>query len=496
MQTKLIDKQAASARFEVTIPAQDVDKTFGAILTSVARQVKVPGFRPGKAPKAVLVQRVGQDALNQEVRDALVETNYPKAVKELELTPVHAHFHADEPSEGSDYTFEVEVDLYPEFTLPDLNEIIIDTAAPPLTDDMVEAAVKDLQRENATLVPVDRAVEPGDYVLVETLRDGEESGSVLPIDLERVDAAFAQQLLGKAMGDVVELSLASGSDEGDEYDEDEDSVDATGADESGTDESGTEGSSTEEEATETPAAPELPKLTVLVKDVKEKEKPEADDELAKTLGFETWPEVEAKIRENIQRELEGEAFQAQREEFIDKLIQETTLELPKSLVNRRKATLLNNLAQELQQNGVGLEAYLANLDETDKRTEFDAELQEAAELGVKRDMVLERLLDDRGTTLSAKEFDDAVRYLAARENQDVSRFRREAGEEWLSSYRFALTRDKAVRETVRELLGQTETDDEDEFDDEGAGAEDAGAEDAGAEASEETAEMSAEVEAE
>ena len=474
MQTKLIDKQAASAKFEVTVPAQDVDKTFGAILTSVARQVKVPGFRPGKAPKAVLVQRVGQDALNQEVRDALVETNYPKAVKELELTPVHAHFHADEPSEGSDYTFEVEVDLYPEFTLPDLGEIIIDTAAPPLTDDMVAEAVKDLQRENATLVPVDRAVEPGDYVLVETLRDGVESGSVLPIDLERVDAAFAQQLLGKAMGDVVELSLASGSDDEDEYDEEDDPDDAD------TGESGTE-----EEIAASAAATELPKLTVLVKDVKEKEKPEADDELAKTLGFETWPEVEAKIRENLQRELENEAFQAQREEFIDKLVQETTLELPKSLVNRRKATLLNNLAQELQQNGVGLETYLANLDETDKRTEFDAELQQAAELGVKRDMVLERLLENRGTTLSAKEFDDAVRYMASRENQDLSRFRREAGEEWLENYRFALTRDKAVRETVRELLGQTETD-EDDFEDESTGNEDAAAE-----ASEQAAEVSA-----
>ncbi len=466
MQTKLIDKQAVSAKFEVTVPAQEVDKTFGAVLNTVARQVKVPGFRPGKAPKAVLVQRVGQDALNQEVRDALVETNYPKAVRELDLSPVHAHFRAEEPSEGSDYTFAVEVDLYPEFTLPDLKEIIIDTAAPPLTDAQVEEAVKELQRENATLVPVDRAVEPGDYVLVETLRDGEESGSVLPIDLERVDAAFARQLLGKTIGDTVELTLASGEDEDDEdaYDEDTDG--------------------TETEAAEKDPAAELPKLTVVVKDVKEKEKPAADDELAKTLGFETWAEVEAKIRENLQQQLDGEAFQAQREEFIDKLVQETSLGLPKSLVNRRKATLLNNLAQELQQNGVGVDAYLTNLDTTGKREEFDAELQASAEAGVKRDMVLERLLDERGTTLGPKEFDDAVRFMAAREKQDVSRFRREVGDEWLENYRFMLTRDKAVRETVRELLGQDETGDEDagDFDDDNfddSSFEDAGFDDEG-----------------
>ena len=460
MQTKLIDKQAISAKFEVTVPAQEVDKTYSVILSSVARQVKVPGFRPGKAPKAVLVQRVGQDALNQEVRDALVETNYPKAIKELELSPVHAHFHAHEPSEGSDYTFEVEVDLYPEFKLPDLNEIIIDTAAPPLTDDMVEQAVQDLQRENATLIPVDRAVQPGDYVLVETLRDGEESGSVLPIDLERVDEAFAEQLLGKAMGDVVELVLTS-----DRTEEDTDVADEAAEDPTDPDADG--------DAAAASSNSDRPKLTVLIKDVKEKEKPEADDELAKTLGFETWEEVDAKIRENLQRQLDSEAFQAQREEFIDKLVEETTVELPKSLVNRRKASLLNNLAQELQKNGVGLEAYLQNLDNTGKREEFDAELQESAELGVKRDIILERLLEERGTQLGAKEFDDALRYMAARENKDVARFRREMGDEWVANYHFLLTRDKAVRETVRELLGQTVTDEDDEtvedeqFEDEG-----------------------------
>ena len=272
MQTKLIDKQAVSAKFEVTVSAQEVDKAFGTILHTIARQVKVPGFRPGKAPKAVLVQRVGQDALNQEVRDALVETNYPKAVEELDLSPVHAHFHADEPSEGSDYTFEVEVDLYPEFTLPDLNEIIIDTAAPPLSDDMVEEAVEDLQRENATLIPVDRAAERGDYVLVETLRDGEESGSVLPIDLERVDEAFARQLIGKTMGDVVELTLTSGRDEDNADDEDIDDEDDVAEATAVADTEDADANKDEPEDAEALAAAEIPKLKVVVKDVKEKRK--------------------------------------------------------------------------------------------------------------------------------------------------------------------------------------------------------------------------------
>ena len=444
MQTNLIDRQPVSAKFEVTIPAQEVDKTYDEVFRTLSRQVRVPGFRPGKAPKGVIIQRIGQDALNQEVRDALVEANYPQAIRELELIPVDARFNAEEPSEGSDYTFEVELELFPDFNLPDLQEIVIDTAAPPLTDQMVEEAVAELQRENALQVPVDRPVQAGDYVLVETVREGEEEGSVLPIDLERVDEAFAHQLIGKAMGDEVELNLASGQDAAEDGEESRD------------DEVGAAGEGDGEGEVEAAAAPELPKLKVIIKDVKEKEKPEVDDEFAKTLGFESWDEVDAKIRENLQAELDADAFQEQREEFIEKLVEETTVELPPSLVNRRKSSLLSNLTRELQQAGATLEDYIKNLDESENREAFDAELQESAEAAVKRDLVLERLLDARGTTVDNKEFNDALTYMAARERKDLATFQREMGQEWLTNYRFLLARDKAVREAVRELLGEEE----------------------------------------
>ena len=441
MQTNLIDRQPTSAKLEVTIPAQEVDKTYTEVFRALSRQVRVPGFRPGKAPKGVIIQHIGQDALNQEVRDALVEANYPQAVRELELVPVDARLNAEEPTEGSDYTFEVDLELFPDFDLPDLSEIVIDTAAPPLTDQMVEESVAELQNENALQVPVDRPVEPGDYVLVETVREGAEEGeaSVLPIDLERVDESFAKQLIGKSMGDEVELNLTAGQDEAED-----DEVEAAGEEDG-------------EGDMEAAKAPEMPTLKVIIKDVKEKEKPDVDDEFAKTLGFETWSEVDAKIRENLQAELDAEAFQEQREEFIEKLVEETTVDLPPSLVTRRKSSLLSNLTRELQQAGLTLEDYLENLEKGEKREEFDAELQESAEAAVKRDLVLERLMDARGTTVDNQEFNDALTYMAARERKDLATFQREMGQEWLTNYRFLLARDKAVRETVRELLGEETT---------------------------------------
>lgn len=453
MQTKLISKESVSANFEVTISASDVDTTYQRVFSSLSRQVKVPGFRPGKAPKGVLLKRVGQEALNEEVKEALVNANYPKAVQELDLNPVHANISkADDPVEGSDYTFEVTVDLYPEFDLADLDEIIIDTEAQTISDDMVQESIEQLRNENATHIPVERAIEANDYIMIETIRDDEEEGegSAMPIDLERTGEHLAAQLIGKTIDDVIELDL-SGGETAEEDDELEASSEASDED-------------ADDDAEEKAEAAELPTLKVRIKDVKEKEKPEADDELAKTLGLETWAEVEDVIRKNLQTEQDNQAFDNQREEFIDKLVEGTDLDLPAHLVNRRKVNLIENLAEDLKkQADTGLDAYFKKLEEDGKREEFDQELQESAEQGVKRDLVLEKLLEDRGTSMSDKEFNDAISYMAYREGSQASKFKKDMGERWLENYRFLLTRDKAIREVVNEKLGLNDSSDTEEI---------------------------------
>jgi trigger factor len=199
---------------------------------------------------------------------------------------------------------------------------------------------------------------------------------------------------------------------------------------------------------------------VRVDDVKAKELPEPDDAFAVSLGFETWEQARAEIRAGLTASLEREAERAQREEFIDRLVAATTVELPAYLVNRRKAGLLQDLAEDLQrQQRMTLDAYVDTLEQRGTRAEFEAELQQAAERGVKRDLVLEALLERRGTTVSDDEFDAAVRQMAARRRLDVARFRSEMGETWLENYRFLLARDRAVREAVAEKTGRARRED-------------------------------------
>ncbi len=419
METTLVDKQAVKATIEVTVEAQEVDAAYDRVLTTYARQVRVPGFRPGKAPRGVLIKRIGEETLADEVREAIIDQSYPDAIREHELNAIHAHAHGDRPSEGEAFRFELHLDLYPEFELPDVSGIVLDTEAEAIGEERIEETVEGLRREHATQVPVDRPAEAGDLVLIETVgEDGEprEEGSVMPVDLETVGDALAEQLLGHAIGDVVELSLEDPTVEGD-------------GDQPGT-----------------------TTMRVRISDVKAKEKPEADDEFAKTLGFDDWNAVLAAIRESLERQVEERADEERRDEFVEKLMEHTEVELPAYLVNRRRMNLLENLAADLRKQGMAFDAYLAKLDEDDKREEFEAELQQSAERGVKRDLVLEKLLETHPVDVSDEEFRDAVRYLAAREGKDADALRRERGDEWMNNYRFLLMRDKALRQTVHALV--------------------------------------------
>jgi len=429
MQTQMLEKDATRAKFKVEVPAKEVSDAYQAILRDLAKQVRVPGFRPGKAPRGVIEARVGKDAIAQEVRDALVGTYYPRAARELELTPVHQHIHAHEPVEGEDYAFEVEVELYPEVNLPDPSQIVLDSEGEPLTDETVQETIETLRRQHATLVPVERAAEAGDVLTVET----SESGSSMPIDLETVAPEFAEQFYGKTIGEAVELNLGTPNIE-----------------EDGEGEGAVEGIT--EEPSSTDPAQAAPTLRVTITDIKAKELPDADDEFAKTLGFDTWEEAEAQIRRSLQVQLDQEALSAQGDEFVEKLLLESDLEIPRSLVERRKGTLLSNLAEELQERGLSMKEYLAQLDEDGKREAFEGELEEAAVNAVKRDLVLEKLLETRGTTVSNEEFEAAVAYMAQRQGSTPAKLRQELGQDGLANYRFLLARDKAVRESVQELL--------------------------------------------
>lgn len=422
MEITLTNKQDVEATVAVTVPAKDVDAAFDRILADYARRIKVPGFRPGKAPTGMIVGRVGEEALTQDVREALIERAYPEAVKTHELEAVHAHPHGGNPSRGEDFSFELHMDLYPTVTLPDLSGIDVGEPPAPVTDEQVEETVGNLKRQHATLIPVERAATATDVVSIETLdENGEprEEGNAMPVDLESAEAELRDQLVGASIGDKVTLTLSDPSkrQEGDE---------------------------------ETPTT----ELNVRIQDVKEKELPEADDEFAKTLGFDDWASTLDAIRDSLERQAREQADEARRTAFTDDLVDQTDVPLPNALVEQRMRNLLESLVDDLKRQGIGFDDYLAKLEADSKREEFDAELRQNAEKSVKRDLVLEQLLDEHPVEIGDAEFNDAVRYMAAQEGKTVDAFKKDRGDTWLRNYRFLMARDRAVRHVLSELTGE------------------------------------------
>ncbi|HRP47661.1 MAG TPA: trigger factor [Trueperaceae bacterium] len=420
MEARVVEKQGVSVTVNVRVDADTVDAAFERVLTSLSRTVKVPGFRPGKAPRGVLEKRVGEEVLAQEVRDALVDESYPDAMKELELFPIDAHFHADGAVRGQEFEYTVHADVYPDVELPDLASIKLDTQATVVSDADVDEAIKRLGLENATLVPVERPVEDNDWLLVGHVTGDEQAdeATTFPIHLDRAGDELKGQLLGKSIGDIVDVSL----------------TDTNVEDEAGN--------------------PVVSNLKLRVVDVKGKELPADDDELGLQLGFTTGAELRERVRESLEADARRATQEARRDEVVNKLVAGSKLDLPASLVRRRQRTLLQDVVQDLSQQGVTLQRYLDRLEERGKREEFEKELTESAENGVRRDLVLERLMEVRGTEVTDVEYQAAIKTLAESRGVDVGRLERDMGADYLANYRFFMRRDKALREFIAELSGE------------------------------------------
>lgn len=430
MRTEIVAKGPVEVTLKVILPPEEVDKAFEGVITSLSRTARIPGFRPGRIPRGVLEKRLGEVALKEEAKEKLLDDNYAPAMREHELAPINAHFHAAPPERGQEYSFEIHAELYPNVELADLSGITIDSRPRQLDDAMLADAIEQLRRENAVLVPVDRPVEPDDWLLLETIParaedqeqpDPAETGSpdTFPVDLETAGEELRSQMIGASIGQTVDVVLA------------------------------------DEVVPDDEGEPTKRTIHLKVHDVKAKEKPEPGEDFAKQLGLESWDEVQSRVKESIAADLSRTGYQERRTELIDKLVAGSQLDLPPSLVRRRQQSLLEDLVSDLKNQGQTFESYLARLDARNEREQFEAELLASAERGVRRDLVLERLLEARGTTVSEDELNDAVKLIASQRRQDVGRFLQDMGDKWLENYRYLLARDKAVRELVAELTGES-----------------------------------------
>ncbi|PZA07742.1 MULTISPECIES: trigger factor [unclassified Meiothermus] len=400
---EILEREGYRVKLKVEVPAAEVNKAYDAVLREYASKVRVPGFRPGKAPTKVIEARLGRESLLEEVKERLLDASYPEAVKELELFPVGVKLLEAHLEQGQPFTYVAEVENYPEVKLPNWREFKLEVPPVEITDEMVEQALQELRQRYGELVPVERPIEAKDQVFIET-----EDGARFPVDMEKALEHVREALLGKAAGDEVMVPVKDG-----------DAV--------------------------------VKELKTKILEVKALQLPELDDEFAKTVGEESLEGLRGKVRLSLEAQAARTVQEAKAEQLLEKLAEGLEAEIPPTMLNREQQHLLEHMAEDLQKEKTTLQDYLKKLEDEGKLEEFRADLKASAEKRIRRALAKERLQEELGTELTEEEWNAYLSDMARAYRTNVASLKKELGEETLERLRVQRTQDKALAEALQKL---------------------------------------------
>jgi trigger factor len=364
-------------RLAVEVPFDELKPSLDKAYASIAKQVRVPGFRPGKAPARIIDQRVGRAAVLEEaVQDALPRA-YSDAVRENELRALgQPEIELTKLDDGESIAFTAEVDVRPEVTLPEYDglDVSVDDAVVDEAD--VEEQVSAMRERFAVLKATDRPVQDGDYVSIDLKAtvDGEEvpGGSTTGLSYEVGTGSMMdgldEALVGASAGDSREFTTQLVAGE---------------------------------------FADRTADITVTVRSVKEKELPELDDEFAQTASeFDTLEEFRSDVRNRLQRVKVLEQGAQARDKVLTALLDNTEVPLPESAVRGEYDWRQHDIGHQLENAGVDLDTYLSSEGRT--KEEFDAEIRGNAETAVKTQLILDAIADKEELGVSDAELTERV----------------------------------------------------------------------------------------
>jgi len=409
-------------RLDVAVPEDEVQKRMERAIRRLGREVRVPGFRPGKAPAEVIVQRVGHDAVVQEMLRGALGEWYSQAVSDTGIVPI------DEPDldlesvpDEGDLTFTATVQVRPKAALGDWSGLEVGKADPQLPDGALDRQLDALRERAATLVPVERAAGVGDFVIIDF--DGTLNGRAVKqarardyaVELGggRLLPEFEERLSGMSAGETVTFSVGyAAADSRREL----------------------QGKTIE--------------YTVTLKGVQEKALPELDDDLAIQVSeFDTMDELRADVQRRLDEAAQAEVDELFRRMVIDAVAGRATVDVPQVMTDRRVGTILQQTAQSLPQ-GVTFEEYVKATGRTiDQLIE---ELRPDAEMAVRRELVVEAVADAEGIEVTDEEMEEQVRQDAEATGRAPERLMHELRDHggW-----DALREDMLLRKAVDHLVG-------------------------------------------
>jgi trigger factor len=350
-------------RINVEVPFTELQPDFDRAYQELAKQVRLPGFRPGKAPAKLLEARVGRASVLEQVVNEALPARYSEAVTTTDIKPIgQPEIEVTKIEDGEELVFTAEVDVRPDIELPDLSALEISVEPVEVTGEEVDAELDGLRARFGTLKSVERPAKEGDFVSIDLcaavdgndIPDGRAEGLSHEIGSAQLIEGLDEAIVGLSEGEskTFTTKLVAGEHTGEEAE-----------------------------------------VTVTVKSIKERELPEADDEFAQLASeFDTIEELRSDLEEQVRRFKRIHQAEKIRDNALETLLEKVDVPLPENIVQAQVDAAMHNAIHGLDHDEAKLDEALK--EQGSSREKFDADNREAAEKAVKTQLLMDAIADE------------------------------------------------------------------------------------------------------
>lgn len=403
MSVKWEKKEGNVGTLSFEIDQEQIKSGLDRAFQKVRKTLNVPGFRKGKVSRQIFNQRFGEEALYQDALDILLPEVYAQAIEEAGIDPVDTpQVNIESMEKGENWKLTAEVTVKPEVKLGDYKGLEVEKRDAELTDEEVAEELKTMTERQADLVvKEEEAAENGDTVVIdfegfhkdEPFEGGQADNYSLELGSGQFIPGFEEQLIGAKANDELELNVTFPE----EY-----------------------------HAENLAGEPVL--FKVKVHEVKTKEVPELDDELAKDIDSEvsTVDELKEKVTKRLKEAKEDAAVQGKQDEVIAKAVENAEVDIPHAMIHHEAHHLLDHFKQDLQSQGLTPELYYQFTGQTEES--MHDQMEKDAEKRVKMNLVLEAIAEAENIEPTEEAVDEEVATLAEKYGMEKDAVRAALGD--------------------------------------------------------------------
>ncbi len=407
------------AKLTIEVPAEELEKAIQAAYVKEKGKISIPGFRKGKVPRAMIEKMYGPGIFFEDAANTLISQEYPKAVEESGLDVVsRPEIDITQIEKGKPFIFTAEVAVKPEVTLGTYMGVQVTKEDIFVTDEELDAEIDKERESNARMITVeDRPVADGDTAVIdyegfvdgEAFEGGKAENQPLVIGSHSFIDNFEEQLIGKNAGEEVVVNVTFPE----EY-----------------------------HAPELAGKPAV--FHVKINEIKSKELPELDDEFAQDVSeFDTLAEYRESVKEKIQKRKENEAEHKREEEAIQKIVEDSQMEIPEAMINTQARSMVDDFANRIAQQGLSMEQYMQFTGMTVEQ--MLEQMKPDALKRIQNSLVLEAIAKDQDIQISEEEIEEELGKMAQMYGMPVDELKKLVGDSEKDSIKLDLSIQKAVK---------------------------------------------------